>query len=283
MISFLHKNALQMCCMSLAWIFFLLLCSSTVLAENITQPNDRKILYPIAKVTTQYQVQNNYYLDVLKLILARTEVSYELEIVEIPVMPQSRTSMNIQQGMYDIHWLSTSEERETSLNPIRIPLLKGLLGLRIAIVNSKNPDLLSGFSSVDGLKKLYAGQGHDWLDSKLLRHHDFRVQTSANTKSLFDLLIKGRLDYFPRSVLEVWFELEFFNDMPLSVDEHIAIYYPLVNYFFVRNEEVEMHEQIQLGLQRAIIDGSFQNNFDAYFAQYIEKANLQTAKSIHSS
>lgn len=278
MISFLQKNAFQMPFIILPWIFFQMLCPKVVLAENITSSNVRKIVYPITKDSTQYQVQSNYYLDVLKLALARTDVSYELEIIKIPAMPQSRSSVYIQQGLYDIHWLSTSEQRENSLNPIRIPLLKGLLGLRIALVNSKNPNFLSDVANIDGLKKLYAGQGHDWLDTKLLRHHGFRVHTSSNTKSLFDLLIKGRVDYFPRSILEVWFEQEFFNNESLSIDEHIAIYYPLVTYFFLRNDAVEMHDQIQLGLQRAIKDGSFQNNFDTYFEQYIEKANLDKRK-----
>lgn len=264
--------------MLLAWIFFLVLCPKVVFAEDVSHSNVKKIIYPLPEVPTHYHVQTNYYLDVLKLALARTDVSYELEIISIPAMSQSRSSVYIQQGLYDIHWLATSEQRENTLNPIRIPLLKGLLGLRIALINSKNPNLLSEASNIDGLKKLYAAQGHDWPDTKVLLHHGFRVQTSSNTPSLFELLIKGRVDYFPRSMLEVWYEHEFFNNKALIVDENIALYYPLVNYFFVRKEDVEMHEQIQMGLLRAIEDGSFQNNFDAYFKQYIEKADLKNRK-----
>lgn len=262
----------------LAGIFFIMLCPKAMTAEIITQSQHQKILFARTKTAAHYQAQSDYFFNVLKLALARTDVSYELDIVEIPSMPQSRSAVNIQKGVYDIHWLATSQEREHSLNPIRIPLLKGLLGLRIALVNSKSPALLSSLSSIEGLKKLYAVQGHDWMDTKVLRHHGFRMHTSSNNQSLFDLLIKQRVDYFPRSVLEAWPELDFFKDKRLIVDAHIAIYYPLATYFFVRKDNVEMQQQIQLGLQRAIEDGSFQNNFDGYFAEYLEKANLKTRK-----
>lgn len=49
--------------------------------------------------------------------------------------------------------------------PVRIPLLKGLMGCRISIINKKNRKKFAKIKSVEELKKLTALQGHDYFDT----------------------------------------------------------------------------------------------------------------------
>lgn len=256
---------------------FLLL--SWILGAHAQEPQRTNIvLYPVVERATLYTKQARNFSDLLELALQRTDKEYQLQRVSVPILPHTRSSSLIQQGIYDIHWLATSKEREEKLKPIRIPLLRGLLGLRIALINSKTPNLLGQISDLNELQRLYVGQGHDWIDTQVLDAHQFRVVTSSTTESLFNMLEQGRIDYFPRSITEAWYEQEFFNSKNISVDQHIAIYYPLPMYFFVRKSDDILHQQIQLGLERAIADGSFQRKFEEYFQHYIERANLEKRK-----
>lgn len=272
---YIRSNFYAVC--SLVWVFMHFpLYSQQNDSLEIIEPVT--VLFPRVTTPTLYQEQANYYFEIFKLALLKADIDYEIKIVDIPTMPQSRSLSNIEQSVYDIHWMTTSTEREQKLNPIRIPLLKGLLGLRIALINSKNPNTLGSIDTLDELKKLYIGQGHDWMDTDILRQQGFNIIPSSNTKTLFDLLKRGRIDYFPRSITEVWFEQTFFSDERVVVDEMIAIYYPLATYFFVRNDEHVLHQQITLGLNRALEDGSFNQVFNSYFEKYLEKAQLSKRK-----
>ena len=233
-----------------------------------------KIRYPKVKNTTIYLNQANYFIDVLKLALERSAVNYEVEFVNIPTLAQSRSQSLLKQGFYDIHWLTTNIERETILKPIRIPLYKGLLGLRIAFVNSSKGNLFAKTTKVDDLKKIYAGQGRDWVDSKILNFHGFKLMESSTTTALFDMLQINRIDYFPRSILEIWWEAEQTEAFGLTIDPYVALYYPEAVYFFVSNDNTELYNNVLKGLNKAIEDGSFQQNFERYFGEYIERAQL---------
>jgi hypothetical protein len=85
--------------------------------------------------------------------------------------------------------------------PIRIPLDKGLLGWRVALVNAATPDRLAGITNVRQLAGLLAGQVADWPDTAILRHAGLKVLTSQDYGNLFPMLQRNRFDYFPRSVI----------------------------------------------------------------------------------
>jgi hypothetical protein len=93
---------------------------------------------------------------------------------------------------------------EAALLPIRIPIDKGLLGWRIFLVNRAKADQFAAVKTLDGLRPYQAGQGHDWPDTDILRANGLKVQGSANYDGLFKTLQAGRIDYFPRSVVEIW-------------------------------------------------------------------------------
>ena len=62
----------------------------------------------------------------------------------------------------------------------------------------------AGVQSLPALRALRAGQGADWPDTDILKASGLPVEATMLYDDLFTKLIAGRIDYFPRSLLEVW-------------------------------------------------------------------------------
>jgi hypothetical protein len=125
-------------------------------------------------------------------------------------------------------------------------------------------DSLLAFEKIvfsEQLQLLTAGQGHDWPDTRILQHNNFKVFSIANFRALFDMLDKKKFDYFPRSVAEITDELNLLNNKNLMVQPNILLYYPSPIYFFVCQEKKQLAERITEGLEQAIEDGSFAQVF----------------------
>lgn len=247
-------------------------CQQDLTTDSTT--NSRTIRYPINPKATLYKLQNEYFVELFQLALKKSQADFTSKIISIPTMPQARSVTLIEQGFYDIHWMVSNAEREAKLAPIRIPLYKGLIGLRLAFVNKNKPDFLAQATTSEHLRKLVVGQGRDWPDSQILQENRFNLLTTTNTDTLFELLSKGRIDYLPRSVVEIWNEQEVLGNANVTIDQHIALYYPTAVYFFVRKDDKELYSAIEKGLQTALDDGSFDRLFYACFGDLITRAKL---------
>ncbi len=202
-----------------------------------------------------------YYIDLLDLAMEKSIDKYgDYELVPVVFeMPQGRTSIMVQlnQGI-DVTWRVTSQELEKRLQAIYVPLLKGLMGHRIFIINKEDQEKFSEDMTLGELRGLLAGQGYDWPDSIILQHNGINV-VEGGAHKLLDMLQKRRFDYFPRALHEPWIELA---DMPgLTVEENILIRYPAPFYFFVNRENTRLSERISYGLESALADGSFDSLF----------------------
>lgn len=147
----------------------------------------------------------NYYLKLLTIALDNTKEEYgDYKIKESHyIMVQSRIIKEVGIGdEINIIWTMTSKKREDFLLPIRIPLLKGLLGYRIFIIRDTDQYIYDKINSLEDLKKLKAGQGHDWPDTKILEASGFNVVQSPKYESLFNMLKFKRFDYFLRGINE---------------------------------------------------------------------------------
>lgn len=204
--------------------------------------------------------RNAYFIDVLKLALAKTEPLYgkfELQTSKIK-MNQARALKNLETNKgIDVVWTMTSIERENLLQPIRIPLLKGLLGYRIFIIRKGTQKSFSSVESVAQLKVLKAGQGADWPDTRILKANGLNVIEASEYPILFTMLARKRFDYFPRGVNEPWAEIKAHTNKGLEVEKNIILQYPAPIYFFVHKDNLLLAERIETGLRMAIEDGSF--------------------------
>lgn len=190
-------------------------------------------------------------------------------------MEQERALVNLEHNRHlDVAWSMTSVEREQRLLPVRIPLDKGLFGWRIALLPSDRTQLLKDVEDIQDLRQFIAGQGHDWPDTQILRSHGLPIKVSSSYGSLFRMLRAQRFDYFPRSVLEIWDELEHLHGKRLRADEHLLIRYPTALYFFVSKQRPDLAHTLQKGMEIALADGSFDHLFDQYFAAPLARAQL---------
>ena len=101
-----------------------------------------------------------------------------------------------------------------------------------------------------------------------------RALKQLNNSGLFKMLSKQRIDYFPRSVLEIWEEADQHAEEGLVVEASIVLQYPAAIYFFVNKKNQALARRLEEGLRRAIADGSFDALFFERFGEVIRRARL---------
>lgn len=205
-----------------------------------------------------------YFVEMLDLALRKTREEYgdyRIEPATIPIS-QERAFDLVKRGRYlDVVWGMTSIRREQQVRPVRIPLLKGLLGHRVLLVRRDNLPGIQRISAPAELARLTGIQGSGWPDTAILKANDMNIVTSTDYDGMFEMVTSGRVDYFPRSVAEVWPEITRFRDDALVISPSPLIVYKGPIYFFVNPDNAQLAERLALGLQRAIDDGSFDKQF----------------------
>jgi hypothetical protein len=251
----------------------LLLAAASVspLARAATSRKVLRIPAPESALDTR----SDYQRELLTLALRKAGQEPQLQLAE-RAMSQGQTVEALQRGeILDVAWFATSPERESQLRPIRLPIDKGLLGWRIAIVRAERFDLFRGITKPAGLRRFTAVQGEGWPDVEVLRANGLRVVTSPDYEQNFALLARQKADYFPRSVLEYRAELERHREAGLVEEPYAALVYPAASYFFVAPDNTELANLITQGLERALRDGSFDRLFYRYHASVLESAGLE--------
>ncbi len=209
-------------------------------------------------------IRKFYFIDLLTLALKKSSERFgPFKMQQHPQsIGQSRAFLHLKDRRYlDVVWSMTSRERETIARPIRIPLMKGMMGYRVLIVHRQKQQGFGAICRLDQLKKFIAVQGDDWPDTQILRRNGLRVADSNNYLMLMSHIDSGRFDYFPRTALEAWKELETVEHDNLTVDQHLLIRYPAAIYFFVHQNNRQLAERIEYGLRQAMNDGSFDELF----------------------
>ncbi|GAA0552263.1 transporter substrate-binding domain-containing protein [Rheinheimera aquimaris] len=219
--------------------------------------------------------RGHYPIDLLKLALARSGENY-IALPSKHELGQYRTLRHVQlERDLDVVWTFTTTAREQELLPIRIPIDRGLLGWRLLLINSQDQQKFDSLS-MDELKQLRSGQGHDWPDLNVLQQNGFNVFPSSSYSGLFSMLKRRRISYFPRSATEIWPEVTQHHEDGVSVDSHWALYYPAPLYFFVSHGKPQLAAAIEKGLRAAMADGSMKLLFLKHFSDSIDKSALHS-------
>ncbi|WP_374562317.1 hypothetical protein [Ideonella sp.] len=257
-------------CRSLALVGLALLAAAAWAAP--ASPAVQTIVYPRSE--TFVDPRDDYPVELLALALRKADKAVELKPNPI-FMLQVRQIVELEQGnSLDVIWTMTSIEREKTLLPVRVPIDRGLLGWRLLLVRSQSLPRFAGLSTAQQLKPLRAGQGFDWPDTAILRSAGFEVDESVRYSDIFLKLSGGRIDYFPRSVQEIWGELAAHSGSAFAVEPSLALHYPAAMYFFVNRQNTALAADIQLGLERALADGSFEALFQRHFGAALKRAEL---------
>ncbi|MDC8756797.1 amino acid ABC transporter substrate-binding protein [Janthinobacterium fluminis] len=181
----------------------------------------------------------------------------------------------------NIAWTSTSKAKERELLPLRIPLRKGLLGYRIALIAQDKQALVDQVDTIEDLRKLTFGQGLGWGDTELYEANGIHV-SKARYENLFAMTALGRVDIFPRGISEIFVEHQSHvaANPTLAIEKNLLIYYPWPYYFFFNRQDAALKARVESGLRTMLTDGSFDLLFRKYHGLAIEQAELSRRRVI---
>lgn len=219
--------------------------------------------------------RSEYPIALLKLALSETGVNYELTPSD-RILLQGKALRQLKENReINVMWSMTDAQREKDLLPIRIPIAKGLIGLRVFAINQQAAPKFTEVESLSDLLKLTATQGEEWPDTKILQSNGFTVTASNDYSESYQILQEGRADFFPRSVIEVLSELsEPGRSTQFELEQRLAIYYPSAMYFFVNRGNPILARLIETGLRRAIENGEFEQLFLQYHQSMLNQLNI---------
>jgi len=248
---------------------------SFLFIESIAHAAMWTITYPRPLDDSDARAQ--YPIALLKLALDKTGVNYELRPSDRILLPGKAMRQLRENREVNVVWSMTDAQREKEVAPIRIPIAKGLIGLRVFVVNEDKKAKFSDLSSLGDMRKLAPIQGEEWPDTKILQANGFNVFTVPEFREAYDLLKQGKADFFPRSVMEVNAELaEEGRSSNLYIEPSTALYYPTAMYYFVNGSNVTLANLIETGLQRALEDGSFDALFYSTYAPIIAELEMNS-------
>ena len=221
--------------------------------------------------------------EILRRALERTEPEYGPFVLEKSNVFTNGLRDRRRLESNDIHvlWYTTSIEMERDFTPIRIPLRKGLLGYRIALIRKDSQAMLEQVRNATDLRKFTIGQGYGWDDKKVYEYHAIPV-TEGPFNYLFKMLDHHRFDLLPRGIGQVQLDLgQVGKDLPqLAIEEKLLFHYPWPYYFFFNKSNMELKNRVELGLRKMIKDGSFDAIFWKYNRHAIESLNLKKRRVI---
>lgn len=234
-----------------------------IFSSNCIGANDPLIVRYNHPVYYPNESEQIYYSTLLEMALEETVSDfgpYKLQRVNIDMLQQRGLSMLEDNKIIDVFWTMTSPAREKAVLPVYFPLLKGLMGHRVFLINKGEQSRFDNVAQLTDLKKFVAGQGIHWPDTDVLKYNQLPV-IEAIGSLLHEMLLKRRFDYFPRAVTEVQKELEAFDN--LEVEDHLLLQYFAPVFFFVNKQNTKLSTRLTVGLHRLQQKG----DFDRYFSQ----------------
>jgi hypothetical protein len=168
----------------------------------------------------------------------------------------------------DAKWLK-------ALRAVPVPTDMGLQSWRIALIDSKNQDRIRKLALPQGLKEMTAGVGAVWVTRASLHENGFHYVTGSNYIGLFDMLIAGRFDYFPRGVNEIFQEYDQRKQAfpQLAIEESIVLHDNIPSMFFVSPRNPRLYQRIRAGMEALLNDGTLER-----FVLEHHRSSLQRAK-----
>lgn len=220
---------------------------------------------PAKALTISYlpseEPKEKYQVELVQFLLSKLDKEHRMVPIDTKEMVISRKISEIQRGNLSFAAIATSQELEQTLRPVRIPVLKGLLGHRVFIIRGGEQSRFAGISNLEQLKSFMSGQGKFWGSTPILQNAGLPMVTPTKYESLFYMLEGGRFDYFPRAVHEPFSEIAKRPDLGLEVEPNLMLVYPLPMYLFTSRENEALARELERAFEIAIEDGSFNEWF----------------------
>ncbi|WP_431478852.1 hypothetical protein [Massilia eburnea] len=175
----------------------------------------------------------------------------------------------------DAKWLK-------SLRAVPVPTDMGLQSWRISLIDSKNQDRMRKLVLPEGLKEMTAGVGSVWVTRASLHDNGFHYVTGSNYIGLFDMLIAGRFDYFPRGVNEIFQEYDLRKQAypQLAVEDSVVLHDNIPSMFFVSPKNPQLYKRIRAGMEALLKDGTLERFVLEHHRSYLQRAKLCNRRRI---
>ncbi|WP_323750968.1 hypothetical protein [Marinobacter sp.] len=215
----------------------------------------------------------------VELALEKTPEYGSFQLIRSQELSQGRALRELtgnHSDLVDIANVASSPDRENGLTAIPIPVDGGLLGFRVCLVLPENLGMFQGIQNIEDMdsRNIRIGQGAHWPDTPILEGNGVNVITHTRYEILFGMLRNHRFECFARGISEVMFELKGDSSEELVIEPTLLLAYPMPSYFFVAPADHETAHRLQLGLERAMSDGSFAIYLKQSFGKSVASLNL---------
>lgn len=216
-----------------------------------------------------------YRWKLLELALSHTQKEGDEPFRLLPYaddITQNRGISLLQSGEIEVIALGTNVERESRMLPIKIDILRGIIGFRLLVIRATEQARIARMDEPAIRQQLTFGLNSQWADLPILQGNGFTVVTSTSYENLFSMLASGRFDAFTRGLNEARRELDQRKQIypQLAVEKTKALYFPFPVYFWVSKSNAALAQRIERGLKLSLTDGSFRKLFETYHAAEIE-------------
>jgi hypothetical protein len=199
----------------------------------------------------------NYVQGLCFVVMDATKDMGGYKIVWLKIPPntsQSRVTREVVYGnMVNAEIAVVGSEWEETTIPIHIPVMKGILGVRLLLVTNDNLQKFAQISEVDELKKMKMGLSKSsWVFEQEFKSKGFRIVVANYYAGSFKMLCKDRFDYLPRGIIEIYSEYKKYKKkIPcIEIEPTLALRINLPVYFYVSPQYPGLARRIQIGLER---------------------------------
>ncbi|WP_020561195.1 hypothetical protein [Thiofilum flexile] len=222
----------------------------------VTPPPDVKTKLQI-RLSQQpnIDIKTDIYFSLLELALQKSGHPYEIKITPVSATTHFHRIIT-HPDLVNIGWIGTSKEIEAQLLPVRIPLLRGMVGYRVFLIRKEDQPIWNEVKTLDNLAQFKALLGRGWSDVAIMRAKNLPVVEGIYT-NLVSMLMSSRGDYYPRSIFEINQQLDETRYPTVGIEQSLLLHYPLAIYFFVAPGQIVLRDALQNGLERAMADGSY--------------------------
>jgi ABC-type amino acid transport substrate-binding protein len=234
---------------------------------------------------SSFDVRYDYQWEILRTALEKTKKKYGPYLMKkSKFMTEKRQAYELLNvtGELTVMYLDTKPEFENGLIGIHIPVDRNLAGYRIFLVCKDRKNDFRNINTINDLRKFTFGLGLGWIDVAILQNSGFNVVTGSSYDGLFEMLVNKRFDIFLRATVEILGEVEQRKAiMPeLYIEDSVCLFYPLPMYFwFSKTEEGKrLAARAEEGMREMISDGTYDQIFDKYQQDKIEKLHLKDRK-----
>ncbi|MEF1290320.1 ABC transporter substrate-binding protein [Vibrio sp. M260118] len=190
----------------------------------------------------------------------------------------TRILADLESGKLDIAWTATSTDLEKRFIPVRFPIFRGMLGMRIGLIHQKDSQMLANVDTKADLMNYKICSGKTWPDTHILDANDLVTAKSLKYPNIFEMMLAGnRCHFFARGVMEPFAEVASHPELPLAVDSNIMLRYRMPYMLFVSKSNPDLAEHMLEIMTEIFDEGLYEEMFfnDSEVKAALSQANLE--------